>query len=76
MALILQLLPRHPHGDYITAIEQACLKLEPHNAEELRASMRGALRNTQEPTRNITKTRSPGTCRTQERPIKGHPYSR
>ena len=39
----------------MTAIEQACLKLEPHNAEELRAAMRGALRNTQEPTRNITK---------------------
>ena len=37
--------PGHPpYGDYITAIEQACLKLEPHNAEELRAAMRGALR--------------------------------
>ena len=48
--------PRHPpHGEYITAIEQACLKLEPHDAEELRATMRGALRNSQEPTRNITK---------------------
>ena len=48
--------PRHPpHGDYITAIEQACLKLEPHNAEELRATMRGALRNSQQPTSNITK---------------------
>ena len=47
--------PRHPHGEYITAIEQACLKLEPHNAEELRATMRGALRNSQEPTSNITK---------------------
>ena len=31
------------------------MKLEPHNAEELRAAMRGALRNSQEPTRNITK---------------------
>ena len=39
----------------ITAIEQAWLKLEPHNAEELRATMRGALGNSQEPTRNITK---------------------
>ena len=55
MALILLLLPDTPHGDYITVIEQACLKLEPHNAEELRATMRGALRNSQEPTRNITK---------------------
>ena len=44
-----------PYGEYITAIEQACLRLEPHNAEELRATMRGALRNSQEPTSNITK---------------------
>ena len=36
-------------------IEQACLKLEPHSAEKLRAGMRGALRNSQEPTSNITK---------------------
>ena len=55
MALILLLLPDTPHGEYITAIEQACMKVEPHNAEELRAEMRGALRNSQEPTRNITK---------------------
>ena len=52
----LSLAPRQPpYGEYITAIEQACLKLEPHNAEELRAAMREALRNSQEPTRNITK---------------------
>ena len=31
------------------------MKLEPHNAEELRAAMRGALRNSQQPTNNITK---------------------
>ena len=31
------------------------MKLKPHNAEELRATMRGALRNSQEPKRNITK---------------------
>ena len=55
MVLILLLLPDTPYGDYITVIEQACLKLEPHNAEELRATMRGALRNSQEPTSNITK---------------------
>ena len=48
--------PGHPpYGDYINAIEQACLKLEPNNAEELTATMRRALRNSQEPKRNITK---------------------
>ena len=31
------------------------MKLEPHNAEEFRAEMRGSLRNSQEPKRNITK---------------------
>ena len=56
MALVFAVAPRHPpYGDYITAIEQACLKLELHNVEKLRATMRGALRNSQEPTRNITK---------------------
>ena len=43
------------YGGYITTIEQACLKLEPHNAEERRAEMRGALRHSQELKRNITK---------------------
>ena len=37
--------PRHPHGDYIAAVEQAYLNLEPHNAEELRAETRGALKH-------------------------------
>ena len=55
MGPISPLLPDTPHGEYITAIEQACLKLEPHNAEELRAAMRGALRNSQKPINNITK---------------------
>ena len=55
MALIVLLLPDTPHGDYITAIEQTCLQLVLHNAEELRPTMRGVLRNSQEPTRNITK---------------------
>ena len=36
-------------------IEQAYLKLEPHNAEECRAEMKGALRHSQNPKRNITK---------------------
>ena len=31
------------------------MKLEPHKVEDLRAAIRGALRNSQEPTRNITK---------------------
>ena len=55
MGPILQLLPDTPHGEYITAIEQACLRLEPHNAEELRVAMREALRNSQESTSKITK---------------------
>ena len=36
-------------------MEQACLKLKPHNAEELRAEIRGALRHAHNPRRNITK---------------------
>ena len=44
-----------PYGDYITAVEQACLNLEPHNAEELRAEIRGALRHSHKSRRNITK---------------------
>ena len=28
-----------PYGKYITVVEQACLNLEPHNAEELRAEI-------------------------------------
>ena len=45
----------HPYGEYITALEQACLNLEPHNAEELRAEIRGALRHAHNPRMNITK---------------------
>ena len=44
-----------PFGEYITAVEQACLNLEPHNTEELRAEIRGALRHAHNPGRNITK---------------------
>ena len=48
--------PRHPpYGECITVVEQACLKLESHSAEELRAEMRGALRHSQNPKSNITK---------------------
>ena len=48
--------PRQPpYGEYITVVEQACLKLEPHSAEELRAEMRGSLRHSQNPKRNMTK---------------------
>ena len=46
--------PRHPPmGKYITVIQQACMKLEPHNAEKLRAEMRGVLRHSQEPKRSL-----------------------
>ena len=41
--------------DYFTAVEQACLNLEPHNAEVLRAEIRGALRHAHNPRRNIPK---------------------
>ena len=44
-----------PYGKYINAVEQACLKLEPHSVEELRAEMKGALSHSQNPKRNITK---------------------
>ena len=33
---------RPPYGEYITTVDQACLNLEPHNAEEWRAEIRGA----------------------------------
>ena len=55
MDQILLQLPDIPHGDYITAVEQACLNLEPHNAEELRAEIRGALRYSHKSRRSITK---------------------
>ena len=44
-----------PYGEYITVVEQACLNLEPHNAEEQRAEIRKALRHAHSPSRNITK---------------------
>ena len=48
--------PRHPpYGEYITAVEQACLNLEPHNAEELRAEIMEALRHSHKARRNSTK---------------------
>ena len=36
-------------------MQQACLNLEPHSAEELRAEIRGALKHAHNPRRNITK---------------------
>ena len=36
-------------------VEQACLNLEPHNAEELRAEIKGALRHAHNSRKNITK---------------------
>ena len=47
--------PRHPLWDYITAVEQAYLNLEPYNAEELRAEIGGALRHSHKSRGNITK---------------------
>ena len=48
--------PRHrPYWDYITMVQQACLNLEPHSAEELRAEIRGALKHSKNPKRNISK---------------------
>ena len=48
--------PRHPpYGEYITMIEQACLNLEPHSAEELRAEIWGALKHSKNPKRTISK---------------------
>ena len=44
-----------PYAEYITVVEQACLNLEPQNAEELRAEIRGALRHAHNQRRNITK---------------------
>ena len=44
-----------PYGEYITTLEQACLNLEPHNAEELRAEIRRALIHAHNPRRKITK---------------------
>ena len=45
---------RPPYVEYITALEQGCLNLEPHSAEELRAEIRGALKHAHNPRRNIT----------------------
>ena len=55
MVPTLLLLPGTPYGEYVTAVEQACMKLEPHSTEELTAKMRGALRHSQNPKSNITK---------------------
>ena len=67
MALILLLLPDTPHyWEYTTAIEQACLKLEPHNAEELRATMRGGPEEFTRTHKKHHQTRGPGTCGAQE----------
>ena len=42
--------PKHPlYGDYIATIEQACINMKPHNAEEIRAEIRGALKQTHPP---------------------------
>ena len=49
-----------PYGEYITVVEQACLNLEPHNAEELRAEIRETFRHAHNPRKNITKEEAQG----------------
>ena len=44
-----------PYGEYITEVELAFQNLEPHSAEELRAEIRGALKHSHNPRKNITK---------------------
>ena len=47
---------KHPlYGDYIVAIEKACGTMEPNSAEELRAEIRGALKQTHPTRRNINR---------------------
>ena len=53
------LAPRHPpYGEYIAAVEQACQNLEPHNAEEHRAEIRGAFKHSHTPKKNISKEKA------------------
>ena len=47
--------PRHTHGEYITLVELACQNLDPHSAEEQRGEIRGALKHSHNPRKNITK---------------------
>ena len=44
-----------PYGEYIAAGEQACINLEPHDAEELRAEIRGVMKHSYPSRENITK---------------------
>ena len=47
--------PDTPYGKYIVAVEQACINLEPHNAEELRAEIWWALKHSHPSRKNISK---------------------
>ena len=48
--------PKHPpYGDFIGAIEQACNKMEPNSAEELRAEIRGSLKHIHPPRSKINR---------------------
>ena len=48
--------PKHPpYGDYIAAIEKACSTMEPNSAKELRAEIRGALKQTHLTRRKINR---------------------
>ena len=44
-----------PNGEYIAAVEPTCQNLDPHSAKELRAEIRGTLRHSHNPRKNITK---------------------
>ena len=48
--------PRHSlYGEYIATVDQACQSLDPHEAEEFRAEIRGALKHSHTFRKNITK---------------------
>ena len=50
------LVPRQlPCEEYITTVELACQKLEPHNTEEVRGEIMGALKHHTIPGRTLTK---------------------
>ena len=48
--------PRQPlYWEYIATVEEACLNLEPHNAEELRAEIKNILKHSHNSRKNINK---------------------
>ena len=65
--------PRHPpYGDYIAAIEQACLNLEPHKVKKsLGWKYRGALNHLHPPGTTSVRKKPRCTCRIRKRPDQG-----